>query len=219
MAIVTISEEYAWSLIAKTAVALAVFWITVSLMIGVLEFAGSKVELVAGGDNAQVIMMLAFASLIVFAIIEFVYVNLLKRTTSMKYDDSAITFSSGFIGKSETVMPFSGIKGVHTADERLKFIDNLFGIATITVHADQTMSVPGVKNAIQVVKEISDRAAAKKEKKADPMEIVMKEITELKAEVASLKKRLEEKERKERSTKDEERPKKKFVLRPFEEAL
>jgi membrane protein YdbS with pleckstrin-like domain len=219
MAAVTISEEYAWSLIAKTAVALAIFWITVSLMIGVLEFAGSRVELVAGGDNAQVIMMLAFASLILLAIIEFVYVNLLKRTTSMKYDDSAVTFSSGFIGRSETVMPFSGIKSVHTVDERLRFIDNLFGIATITVHADQTMIIPGVKNAIQVVKEISDRAAAKKEKKADPMELVMKEITALKTEVASLKKRLEEKERKERAGEERKEPKKKFVLRPFEEAL
>jgi UDP-2,3-diacylglucosamine pyrophosphatase LpxH len=137
----------------------------------------------------------------------------------MRYDDSVVTLSSGFIGRSQTVIPYSGIKSAHTSEEILKFMDNYLGIATVVIHGDQTISVPGVKNAIQIVKEIGDRVASKKEKKADPMELVMKELTALKTEVTDLRKKIEEKERKERTSKEEEKPKKKFALRPFEEAL
>jgi hypothetical protein len=219
MAEVTVSESYAWSLIIKTAVALVVFWTTVNILIGFLEFTGMRVELASGSDNGAVLITLAGGSFVFLALLEFIYVNLLKRTMSMKYDDSAVTLSSGLIGKSQTVIPYGGVKSVHTSDERLRFIDDYLGIATVVVHGDQTVIIPGVKNAAQIVKEIGDRAASKKEKKADPMELVMKELTALKTEVTDLRKKIEEKERKDRSAKEEEKPKKKFVLRPFEEAL
>ncbi|VVB73612.1 Uncharacterised protein [uncultured archaeon] len=219
MADVAISENYALSLIVKTAIVLAVFWTTVNVLIGFLEFAGMRVELAAGSDNGAVIMTLAAGSFALLAILEFLYVNLLKRTISMKYDDTAVTLSSGLIGKNQTIVPYSGIKSAHVGEVGLKFIDDYLGIATVVVHGDRTVNFPGVKNASQIVKEISDRAAAKKEKKADPMELVMKEITALKTEVTDLRKKLEENEKKERSAREGERPKKKFVLRPFEEAL
>ena len=219
MAEVTVSERYAWSLIIKTAMALAIFWTTVDILIGFLEFAGIRVEFASGSDNGTVLVTLAAGSFVLLALLEFVYVNLLKRTVSMKYDDSAVTLSSGLIGRSQTTVPYSGIKSAHTSEGILKFMDDYLGIATVVVHGDQTISIPGVRNAMQIVKEISDRAAAKKEKKVDPMELVMKELTALKTEVTDLRKKIEEKERKERSSKEEEKPKRKFILRPFEEAL
>ena len=219
MAEITVSERYAWSLIMKTAVALAIFWTTVNILIGFLEFAGMRVELASGSDNGAVLITLAAGSFVLLALLEFIYVNLLKRTISMKYDDSAVTLSSGFIGRNQTIILYNVIKSVHIGEERLKFIDDSLGIATMVIHGDQTISVPGVKNAAQIVKEISDRAALKKEKKADPMELVMKELTALKTEVTDLRKKIEERERKERLSKEEEKPKKKFVLRPFEEVL
>ena len=219
MAEVTVSEKYAWSLIIKTAIALAIFWTTVNVLIGFLDFTGMSMELAHGSDNGTVLLNLAIGSFVLLALLEFLYVNLLKRTMSMKYDDSAITLSSGIIGKSQTVIPYSGIKSAHTSGDVLKFMDNYLGISTVVIHGDQTISVPGVKNAVQIVREIGDRAASKKEKKMDPMELVMKELTALKTEVTDLRKKLEEKEKRERSAKEEEKPKRKFILRPFEEAL
>ena len=219
MAEVTVSERYAWSLIMKTAAALVIFWATLNILIGFLEFTGMRMELVSGSDNGTVLITLAIGSFVLLAVLEFLYVNLLKRTVSMKYDDSAVTLSSGVIGRSQTIIPYSGIKSTHTSEEILKFMDDYLGIATVVVHGDQTISVPGVKNAVQIVREIGDRAASKKEKKADPMELVMKELTALKTEVTDLRKKLEENEKKERTAREEDKPKKKFALRPFEEAL
>jgi len=216
---VTVSGKHMLSIIIKTAIAMAVFWTTVYLLIWFLEFTGMQMELATGSNNDDVLLTLAAGSFVLMAALEFLYVNLLKGTTSLKYDDSAVTLSSGLLMKTQTIIPYGRIKSAHTADEKLRFIDNLLGIATIVVHGDQTISIPGVKNAVQVVKEIGDRAASKKEKKADPMELVMKELTALKTEVTDLRKKFEEKEKRERSAKEEEKPKRKFILRPFEEAL
>lgn len=219
MADVSPSERYAWSLIIKTGIVFSVFWITVYLLLGFIGFAGMNVQLAAGNDNGAVILALAVSSFVLASILEFVYVNLLKRSLSLSYNDSAVTFRYGFIGKNQVVIEYKDLKEAHTVSESLNFVDNAVGVSTVVVHGNQTMSIPGIKNASEIIKEIGDRASAKKEKKADAHEILAKEVISLKSEVAALKKKLEEKEKKETSHREDKEPKKKFVLKPFEESM
>lgn len=216
---VSVSERYAWSLIMKTAIVLLIFWITVYLLLGFIEFAGMQVELAQGSDNAAVILALAISSFVLISILEFVYVNLLKRDILLRYDDSAIALDYGLIGKKHIIIDYKDVKEAHTAAERLMFIDNALDVSTVVVHGNQTVSIPGIRNASRITKDINDRASSKKEKKVDSHEILMKEIVTLRSEVATLKKKLEEKEKKETAHKEEKEPKKKFVMKPFEESM
>ena len=212
-----VDKKYLFSLWIKAFLLLFVFWGMVYLILILLNAISLQIEISAGQDNSLTIFTLFMITMALAGLGCFAYYSLLRGFSSIRLEDGGIRISEGAIRRKETFIPYKEIKSAHCDDDSLSIIDRMLKISMVKVHAADTISMPGISQGIDFVKEINHMMDLNKEVKADPMAVLMEEVKSLRSEISELKEKMQ-KAKEQRKPEPAER-KKKFKLGPFDEII
>lgn len=212
------SKEYLFSLWLKLLIVLSVFWGIVYLILSLLESINLRIELSPGQSNSVVISTLLIITFVITGLGAFLFYSLVLKRKKITINDDSISFKEGLVFLHEKKIPYSELKDAHCDADNLEFIDNLFKISILTIHGVDTIHIEGVRDAEQIAKEIKIKIDASKEKKVDPISLLVEDIKNIKNEISELKSSIQSlKTSRLESEKEAKKSKKKFVLGPVDE--
>lgn len=213
-------KDYLVSLLIKIFLVIGVFWLVVSLVLTLLDSLNLRIVLSNGQDNSVVVFTLFLLTFIISALGAFIYYKLIMSNRVFTMDEKGIKISDGILKKKDVFIEYKNLKDAHCDDDNLAFIDKFFKISVLKIHGNETYYLYGIKNGEEIAKEIKLNIDLNKEKKVEPIDILMEEVKSLKKEIAELKSNIDSlKAKKETKQKPENQKKKRFLLGPFDEKI
>jgi len=177
------SDEGSYALVIKGLIIIISVWIFGILLFSFVQSAfGQSDEPV----NTEFIAMSFIMSIVVTVIICFTTGKVIQAILSIETREKELLIKKGLIFPKETKMPYTELKEARLSPTFFDFIDGLLGVSAISIEDSKVIVVNGVKNPIDVVKEINDRIASNK-RKGTTMEDLAKEVKALRDEVETLK--------------------------------
>lgn len=210
------SEDGKKSWVLKATVIAVIIWIIfIFLLYPFLRALGILQYLVYGLDDSLAKLLLLIIFVFFAGVCALFYAIFVQQRTVAILNEREITIKH--IGKIYR-LPYNEIKSAHTFaiyPEFLAFIDSMFKLDNIAIEAPRNFYIYAVKNAGVIVDEINKRVAEAKRPKGPTIEDLMREIKELKEEVAELK---AEREREERGV-PERIGRRRLEIEPMEEEM
>ena len=212
-----VDKKYLFSLWIKAFLLLFVFWGMIYLILILLNAISLQIEISAGQDNSLTIFTLFLITMALAGLGCFGYYSLVKGFSSIKLEEGGIRVVEGIISRKETFLPYKEIKSAHCDDDSLSIVDRMLKISMVKIHAADTISMSGIAQGTEFVKEINHMIELNKETKVDPMVILMEEVKSLRNEISELKEKMQK--AKEQKKPEPAERKKKFKLGPFDEII
>ena len=213
---IKMSDEGSYALVIKGLIIIISVWIFGILLFSFVQSAFGQSD---GPVNTDFIAMSFVMSIVVTLIICFTTGKVIQAILSIETREKELLIRKGLIFPKETKMPYTELKEARLSPTFFDFIDSLLGVSAISIEDSKVIVVNGVKNPIDVVKEINDRIASNK-RKGTTMEDLAKEVKALRDEVELLKSSSAIKKSKETKKEESDEPKRgRFGWGPLEEGV
>ena len=213
------SNEGIYALVIKGLIIIISVWIFGLLL---FSFVQNAFDSKGTAPNIDFLLLSAGVSIVVTMIICIITGKVLRSILSVETREKEILVRKGLIFPKESKILYSELKEARLAPTFFEFIDNFFGVSAISIEDAKIIVLNGVKNPIEVVKEINDRIAANK-RKGITIEDLAREVKSLRDDVEALKAAAganKAKEAKKASGEEkEERRRGRFGIGPLEEGV